>query len=133
MQFCFNAKAIKHGCSIRLCFPAVHVGKFTFQFCSLQSIIFREIRFHVNGFFFLHNVIQSLVAHDNRIQNGILVILEMVLLQEGETLAGRHGDFSLGGFQFAGKNLQKSRFTGTVSTDQAVAVAFGEFDINIFK
>ena len=57
----------------------------------------------------------------------------MVLLQEGETLARGNGDTALGGFQLSGKDLQKSGFSGSVGSDQAVTVPFCEFNIDIFK
>ena len=32
--------------------------------------------------FFFHDVIQTFISHDNRVEYGILIILEVVLLQE---------------------------------------------------
>ena len=57
----------------------------------------------------------------------------MVLLQEGESLARSDHNISIGRFELPGKDFKESRFTGTVCSDQAVAVAFGKFDVDILK
>jgi hypothetical protein len=36
----------------------------------------------------LHHVVQVLVAHDDRVQHGVLVVLEVILLQNGHPLLG---------------------------------------------
>ena len=57
----------------------------------------------------------------------------MILLQEGETLTWGNGNVSFGSFQLPGKDLQESGLSGTIGADQAVAVSFCEFNIDIFK
>ena len=57
----------------------------------------------------------------------------MVLLQEGESLARSDHNISIGRFELPGKDFKESRFTGTVCSDQTVAVAFGKFDVDILK
>ena len=57
----------------------------------------------------------------------------MVLLQEGESLARSDHNISIGRFELSGKDFKESRFTGTVCSDQTVAVAFGKFDVDILK
>ncbi len=57
----------------------------------------------------------------------------MILLQHGEPLAGSDDHVSFCGFQIAGENLQKGRFSGAVCTDEAIAVALGEFDVYILE
>ena len=133
MEFCVNAKTVQECGSIGFCFPSVHFGKFTFQFAGTDTVFVCEIFFCVDGIFFFHDLIQSLVSHDNGVENCIGVIFEVILLQERETLSGCDDNITVGRLQLSGKDLQEGRFTGTVGTDQTVAVAFCKFDIYIFK
>ena len=57
----------------------------------------------------------------------------MILLQKGKTLTRRDDDFSARRFKLAGQNLEERRFSGAVCTDQTVAAALCEFDVDIFK
>ena len=57
----------------------------------------------------------------------------MVLLQEGETLAGSDNYLTLGRLQFTGQNPQKCGLAGAVRADQTVAMTGNELNINIFK
>ena len=59
--------------------------------------------------------------------------MKVVLLQERKTLARGDDDIAVGGLQFTGKNLQEGRLSGTVGSDEAIAVALGEFDIYILE
>ena len=42
-------------------------------------------------------------------------------------------EFSARRFKLAGQNLEERRFSGAVCTDQTVAAALCEFDVDIFK
>ena len=57
----------------------------------------------------------------------------MILLQKGKTLTRRDDNFSARRFKLAGQNLEERRFSGAVCTDQTVAAALCEFDVDIFK
>lgn len=57
----------------------------------------------------------------------------MILFQNGESLPRGNGDIALGSFQSSIQDFQKSGFTGTVCTDQSIAVAFREFDVYILE
>ena len=133
MEICFDPKTIQQLSSIGFCFPTVHFCKFSFQFTGTNTVFISEIWFCIDSFLFLHDIIQSLIPHNNGIQYRISVIFEMVLLKERKTLAGSNGDISVGCFKLSGKNFKESRFSGTVGTDQAITVPFCEFNIYIFK
>ena len=92
----FNSKTIQKSSSIRFCFPSVHLCKFPLKFAGTDTIFVCEILFCVDGFFFFHDLIQSLVTHDNSIQNCICIIFEVILLQERETLAGSDNNVTVG-------------------------------------
>ena len=113
--------------------PAVHLGKFCLQLTGTDSIFIGKIFFHINRIFFFSDIIQSLVSHDNSIQNRIFVIFKMILLQERKTLARGNDHITARRLQLTGQDLQKCGFSGTVGTDQSVTVSFGKFDIDIFK
>ncbi len=57
----------------------------------------------------------------------------MILLQEGEAVAGSEDDFPACRLQLSGKDLQERRLPGSVGSDQAIAVPFGKLDVHIFK
>ena len=73
------------------------------------------------------------MAHDHGVEDRLLVEGELVLAQHGDALAGADGDLPLVRFHLAGQDLQKGRFAGAVGADQAVAVAGGELDIDVFE
>ena len=133
VKLCRDPEAVEQGFRVGFRLPAVHLGKFRFQLTGTDSVLVREIGFCVEGILFLPYLIQALVALDDRIQNDLVIIFEMVLFQDAEPGAGRHGDSTAGRLQTSGQNLQEGGFSGTVCTDDTVAVAFGEFDIDIFK
>ena len=55
----------------------------------------------------------------------------MILLQHGETLTGGDDDITFGGVQLTGQDLQKGGFTGTVGSNESVAL--GKLDVDIFE
>ena len=113
--------------------PSVHLGELALQLGGLDAVLLGEVFLHVDGVLLLHNLIETLVSHDNRIQNRILVILELVLLQEGETLSRRDHHFAAGGLQLPGEDAQERGLAGAVGTDESVALPLGKLDIDILK
>ena len=87
MEFCVDSETIQKSSGIGFCFPSVHLCKFTFQFAGTDTVFICEVCFCIDSIFLFHNLIQSLVTHDNSIQNSICIIFEVVLLQERKTLA----------------------------------------------
>jgi hypothetical protein len=57
----------------------------------------------------------------------------MVLFQDGNALVLAKGYFPLVMLNFAGKYLQKSRFSRPIGADYPIAVAGGEFQVDIFE
>ena len=133
VEFGFDAKSVKKSCGIGFCFPAVHLCEFTFEFACTDSIFVSEIFLGIDGFFFFHNLIQSGISHNDGIKNLKGVVFEVILLQERKTLTGSDHNVSVGRLKLSGKNFKESRLTGTVGTNQTIAVSFCEFDVDIFK
>ena len=79
--------------------------EFGFELCCSDTVFIGEVLFSVDGFLFLHDVIEALIAHDDRIHDGISVVLEVVLLQNGKSLTGCEHDVSVRGFEFTREDL----------------------------
>ena len=133
MDICIYTKSVQKCCSIALRIPAIHLSKFCLEFGCTDTVFIREVFFGINCVLFLHNIIQSLISHDNCVEYHILVIFEVILLQDRQTLAIVHDNFAIRRFEFSGKNLQERRFTGTICTDQTITVSLCKLYIYIFK
>ena len=133
MEFCFDAQTVQKGCGVRFCFPSVHFRKFTFQLAGADAVFICKVFLCIYGFFFLHNLIQSGVSHNNCIQNRIGVVFKVILLQERKTLSRCDHNVAVGGLKLSGQDLQKSRFSCAVGANETVAVSFCKFDVDIFK
>ena len=133
MKLRIDPQAVQQGGSVGFRLPAVHGSKFPFQLAGLDPILIGEILFRIDGVFFLHDLIKAGISHNDRVQNGIFVVLGLVLLQEGETFSRSNGDLPVGRLELPGQDLQKGRLSRAVGADDAVAVSFGEFDVHIFK
>ena len=118
-----NAKAVQKCRCIALCVPAVHFRKLSLQLGSTDTILLGEVFLHVNGVLLLHDLVQTLVSHDDRIHYVILIIFEVILLQNGETLPRVHGNITAGGLQLTGQDPEKCRFSRSVGADKSIAVS----------
>src|SRR5699024_7927064 len=96
-------------------------------------IFIGEILLGIKSFLLLHDLIQTGIAHNYRIQRGIRIIFEVVLLQERKTLSRSNGYIAFRRLKLTGQNLQERRFSRSVRTDQAVAVSFSKFDVYFFE
>ena len=75
-----EAKALNEPGHVGFGLPAAHFGKFGLQLAGLHAVLVGEVLFFIEGVLLLHHVIEALVAHHHRIQHGVGVILEVVLL-----------------------------------------------------
>src|SRR4029077_17044240 len=122
----------KHG-RLGFDFIAVHFGELTLELGGTDSVRTNEFILGVDSIALRHDVIQSLVPHDDRIEHGFLVEGELILTENGDSLPRSAGNFSLVGIQLTGKNLEKGRLPRPVCSDQPIAVAGGELDIYILE
>ena len=102
--------------------PAVHFGKFAFQHRSPFAVRIAEIRLHVERVFFLHDVVQTPVAHNDRVHHGVFVILEVVLFQHGHAVFLLDGHGAGGGRQLARDDPEQGGLARAVGSDDAIAV-----------
>ena len=127
------AQALEQTACVGLCFPAAHFGKLCLQVGGTETVLVGEVGLFVDGVLFLHHVIQVLVAHDDGVENGVIVVGVLVLLQNGQTLALFNGDSAGGGIQLTGEDSQEGGLAGAVGTDDAVAVAGEELEVNVLE
>ena len=55
--------------------PAAHLGELRLQLAGLHAVLVGEVLLFVEGVLLLHHVVEPLVAHDDRVQHGVGVIL----------------------------------------------------------
>ena len=103
--FCVNAQAVQQHGSIGFCLPAVHLRKLSLQLAGTDAVFIREILFCIDGILFLHDLIEAFITHNDGIHYNAVIVLKVILLQNGEALAGRNGDITLCCLQAAGQNL----------------------------
>ena len=133
MIFRINSEAVKQRCRIGFRFPAVHLRELALKLRGTDTVFIGKILFGIYRILFLHDLIQALVSEDNGIKNGIRVILEVILLEEGQTLSRSHDYLALTGFKLPRKYFEESRFSCAVGAYKSVAVAFRKLDINILE
>ena len=100
-----DAEAVKQACRVGFRFPAVHLREFPFQLAGPDAVLIGKILLRVDGFLFLHDLVQTGVSHDDRVQHRELVVFKMILFQHGKTLAGGDDHLAAGGLQLAGQDL----------------------------
>ena len=132
-QFFRQAQPLNQLGSVGFRLPAVQFSEFRFQFRSQNAVLLGKILLGIEGIFLLHDVIQPLVAHNNGIQNGIGIIGEVILFEDTHAEIFRNGHFTGSRFQLTAENFQKCGFSGTVCTDNTVAVAGVELQVYIFE
>ena len=133
VQLRADAQTLQKAGGIGLGFPAAQLGEFSFQISGANAVLIGEIRFFVDGVLFLHHIIKMLVAHDDGVHDGKLVVGVLVLLQNGDPLGGVDGDAAGGGIQVTGEDTQEGGFARTVGTDDAVAVAGQELQVHVLE
>ena len=127
------AQAGEQGCGVALGVPTLEFGELLLEFGGAYAVLIAEVLLGVDGVLFGHDVPQDGVAAQHGLQHGALVELEVVLFQHREALAGAHGDGARGGGELAGEDTHQGGFTGTVGTDDAVAVATVEGQVHVLE
>ena len=131
MQLRGDADAVEQLGRFGLRIPAVHFGKFAFQHRGPLAVLIAEIRLHVERVFFLHDVVQPPVAHNDRVHHGVFVVLEVVLFQHGHAVFLLDGHGAGGGGQLAGDDPEQGGLARAVGSDDAVAVIRLEKQIHV--
>ena len=133
MLFRFDPESVEQRLCIRLCFPAVHLRELCLQFTGPDTVFIGEVRFRIKRILFLHDLKQTRISHHDCVQDLFLIVFKMVLLQYGQTLSRSNVHTAVGRLKLSGQNLEKSRFSGTVGTDDTIAVSLRKLDVDILK
>ena len=133
VQRLFDAQAAQQIGGVALGVPALHLRKLLLQLPGPQPVLLRKIGLGIQLLLFFHRVPQGLVSHQDRVEDRICVVLEVVLFENRQPFARaeRHAAPRRG--HLAAEHFQKSRFAGAVRTDHTVAVARGEFEVDILE
>ena len=126
-----DAEALQQLRRVALRLPAAQLGVLLLQLRRPQPVLVVEVRLFVDGVLLLADVVERHVAHDDGLQNGVLVVHGLVLLQHAHTGLGVDVDRALGGFDLPGDDFQKRGFARAVGADDAVAVAAGELQVRL--
>ena len=94
MVLCSYSKSIQKGLGVSLCIPAVHICKLCFKLRCTDSVLIREIRLCIYGILFLAHIIQVLITLNDSVENYLVIILELILLEEGKSLSGCNSDLA---------------------------------------
>ena len=128
-----DSQAVQKGSGVGFGFPAVHRREICLQLAGSDAVFIGKIRFGIDFILLLHDVVQSLVSGDDRVQDDLVIVFEVILFQDRQAFALPDGDLSRGGIQFAGQDFQKGGFSGTVGADDTVAVSFRKFYVYFLK
>ena len=118
---------------VALGLPAPQLGKFLLQEAGLDAVLLGHFLLGVEGVLLLADVIQSLVAHNDRIHDVVRVIGVLVLLEHRHAGFGEDRHLSRGGLQVPGENFQKGGLARAVGPNDAIAVALDELQVHMGK
>ena len=113
--------------------PAVHLSKLGLELSGTVAVLLGEGVVGVDLVLFLHDLIQTRIALDDGVQNGEIVVREVVLLEHGHARTGFDGNIARRRVQLARQDFQEGGLACAVCADDAVAVALGEFDVDFFE
>ena len=128
-----DAEARQQRGGVALGVPALQLGEFLLQLGGLDAVLVAEIRLGVESVLLRHDVPQHGVAAHHGLQNRALVELEVVLTQHRQTLARAEGHRALSCRKLARQYLHQRRFACSVGSDDTVAVAVVERQIDVLK
>ena len=129
----FKTKSAQHLLNLIFSFIAAKLTKLCFELGRFNSIFLGEISLSINLVAGLRNLIKTRKAHHNSVFYRIFIKGKVVLLQNSHTLARSHKNLTRILFELTGKQLQKSRFSGTICTCNTVTVSLIKLKIDILK
>ena len=112
---------------------AIHLGEVGLQLRDFHAVLVGHLRQAVDAVALLLYRPQLGVAHDHRVDHGILLEGELILAQLADTLIGRDRHVAGAGRQAAIEDFHQGRLAATIGADEAVTVAVAELDGNVFE
>ena len=132
-QVLADAQAAEQHPGLGLGLVAVQLAELDLQVAAADAVRLGQLGLGVEQLAFAAQVVEPLVPADNRVEHGLLVVDELVLLEHGDALPRADGHLALIRFLLAGEDAEKGRLAGAVGADQAVAVAMGELDVDVLE
>ena len=126
-------QTLDQAADVGLRFPTVHFRELAFQLRCANSVFIGEIFLGVQGVLLFHDVIQTLVSHDDRIQYGVFFECKVVLLQYGHAHLRRHRHRTGGRFQISGQDSQECGLTGAVGTDDPITISRCKLQVHVLE
>ena len=118
---------------IALGVPALHLREFLLQFPGPKPVLLREIGLGIQRLFLFHRIPQGLMSHQNRVENRKCVVLEVVLFENRQPFARAERHIAPRRSHLAAEHFQERGLPRPVRPDHTVAVARGEFEVDIFE
>ena len=126
-----DVEAVKQDGGVGLGGIAVFVADNAFEFAEAHAVLVGHLGLFVDAVALFKRGPQRRVAHDDGVDDAIVVKRELILAQDAE-LARAH-DVALLRLQFAGKDLHECRLAGAVGAGEAVAAAGNEDDADVLE
>ena len=133
VEACRDAKAVEHLGSLALGFPAAHLGELALKLGGADAVLLAEVRLRVDLITLLHDAVELVIAHDDGLEDTVLVEGEVVLPEDRHPLARRDDDLSAVGLDLSREDLHEGRLARTVGTDDAIAVAGRELYVDVLE
>ena len=113
--------------------PALHLREPLLQLPGPETVLLRKVGLGVQRLLLLHRLPQRLMPHQNRVEDRKPVIGEVVLLEHRQAFARAEGHVAPRQGHLAAEHFEERGLPRPVGPDHTVAVARGEFEIDILE
>ena len=113
--------------------PALHLREPLLQLPGPETVLLRKVGLGVQRLLLLHRLPQRLMPHQNRVEDRKPVIGEVVLLEHRQAFARAEGHVAPRRGHLAAEHFEERGLPRPVGPDHTVAVARGEFEIDILE
>ena len=103
------------------------------RLCGVAVVLIRGLRVGVDRVAGGHGVPHFLVAHQHDIKDPQVLERELILAQFTHAQTRLEENITRRGVKIATNDLHQSRLARAIGTDQAVAISFTEFNVDVFK
>ena len=132
LVFLDTETAQEHG-SIALSVPAFHLCELIFQLSDAIAILIVEVRLSIQRILLLHDSPEDRMPHQDGIHDGEGIKGVVILAKDRETLTRTEGDATACRLKCPTDGAQESRLTSTIGTDDAIAVAWSELEVDVLE
>ena len=104
---CGNSETVEHLSCLTFRFPAAHLGELALKLSCPDAVFLSEVSLLVDLVTLLHDGIELLISHDDRVDYPMAVESKVILSQGCHSLTRSDDDLSRIRFDLTGKNLQE--------------------------